>query len=636
MIALFPSQAPAPGVRSVLDRLADQPRLALGMVSASQGPYDPAQPLIDVGQGARVETQLYRPRSVPRLLLSGAALSGWGELTRRAASAPAGVRPGLLAASVPGGAALVAITGPAGQGASGRRHPGAVLAADLAGRLAAVSVGPGATVAIRARRVHRLLTVVELPAGRGGERQLEALLARRLPDELLLALESPPEGSGAPTLWLGAAGLRPAAGGMLGSATTRVPGLVSATDIAPTVLRHLRLAVPRAMTGQVIGARGRTDKAALERLQSRLTATDERKLPALRVFLLAWGVLILVCGLLGPEGTGLRAGLRAGGPAALWLPSLSLLTAALEPSRSVELAVVAGGALGLGLLTDRLVAWPRAPAVPALVGLAAYAVDLARGSPLLDRSLLGPGPLAGVRFYGVDNDLEIAITLLLLAAFAATARGRGRDRRSAATLAAAGAGLALIVCPARLGADVGGLFTIAAGVGVGALALLPRRSTRLALVVALSPLLGLVALAGVDLATGGNGHFVRTILHAGSAGDLVDLLRRRYDVAWDTLSSGFQIPLYTALAVLLAAYAHRFRARLYAGVDDPWRAFLAGGLAAAVACAMFNDSGPLPLIEGVGVLGLLTAYLRCPAPEPRVPAPPPASRRAGALQAAGR
>jgi hypothetical protein len=288
-------------------------------------------------------------------------------------------------------------------------------------------------------------------------------------------------------------------------------------------------------------------------------------------------------------------------------------------------------------VTDRLVAWPRAPAVPALVGLVVWTVDLARGSPLLDRSLLSPSPLAGVRFYGVDNDVEIAITLLLLAAFAGLVGYRGRSNRSAGILLAGGVALALVVCPGRLGADVGGIFTIAAGVGVGALMLMPRASKRAFALVAVSPVLGLGVLAVVDIATGGDSHFVRTILHADSAGDIGDLLDRRYEVSWDTLSSGFQYPLYTALALLLAAYAFRFRERLFAGVDAPWRAFLGGGFAAALACALFNDSGPVELIQGVGVLTLMTAYLRDPSsrapqaeadPLARVASPPLATTSA--------
>jgi len=146
--------------------------------------------------------------------------------------------------------------------------------------------------------------------------------------------------------------------------------------------------------------------------------------------------------------------------------------------------------------------------------------------------------------------------------------------------------------------------------------MLTARPSRAALVLTgATPLLGLAVLAGVDAATGGNSHFLRTVVHAQGAGAIGDLLIRRYSVAGHTLLAGFE-PLLTAIALLLGAYAFRFRERLYAAAGEPWRAFLGGGFAAAVACSIFNDSGPNPLILGVGVLALLSAYLRCPPPRP--------------------
>ena len=59
----------------------------------------------------------------------------------------------------------------------------------------------------------------------------------------------------------GAAGLR--GGTTLYSDSTRTEGLVSATDVAPTVLERLDVAVPDDMTGQPIEARGDASPADL-------------------------------------------------------------------------------------------------------------------------------------------------------------------------------------------------------------------------------------------------------------------------------------------------------------------------------------------------------------------------------------
>ena len=48
----------------------------------------------------------------------------------------------------------------------------------------------------------------------------------------------------------------------------------------------------------------------------------------------------------------------------------------------------------------------------------------------------------------------------------------------------------------------------------------------------ISPIVGLVALAALDLATAhGTGHYTGSVLHARSAGDIRDIIVRRYTAA---------------------------------------------------------------------------------------------------------
>ena len=289
-----------------------------------------------------------------------------------------------------------------------------------------------------------------------------------------------------------------------------------------------------------------------------------------------------------------------------------LLTAALAPSRTGELLLATGLALVLGALTDRLVRWPRGPLVPAFAGLAAYAIDLAFGSPLIIRSLLGPNPLFGARFYGIGNELEATLSALLLIGIGTLLAGRGRSRAAAAAFAGGGAALALVVGAGRLGADVGGVITIGAGAAVAAVLMLPGGLTRrsAALVVA-APIAGLVLLALVDLATGGDSHFTRTVLRADDSGDLWDVVGRRYELAGRQAIRGF-MPAVTIIAILAIAVAIRRRDRLLAPVDgDPaWRALLAGLVAAGVAGAVFNDSGPVLLLFETFFAAAAVLYLR--------------------------
>ncbi|HWC25272.1 MAG TPA: hypothetical protein VG474_01700 [Solirubrobacteraceae bacterium] len=125
------------------------------------------------------------------------------------------------------------------------------------------------------------------------------------------------------------------------------------------------------------------------------------------------------------------------------------------------------------------------------------------------------------------------------------------------------------------------------------------------------PVVALAALALLDLATAGNGHFTRTVLQADSAGSLWDVVARRYTLAFNILVLGV-MPLVTLVAALGVAYALRYRERIYAPLrgSPSWRAALIGGLTASVVGTLFNDSGPMLFAFGVFVLACATAYVR--------------------------
>jgi hypothetical protein len=153
---------------------------------------------------------------------------------------------------------------------------------------------------------------------------------------------------------------------------------------------------------------------------------------------------------------------------------------------------------------------------------------------------------------------------------------------------------------------------VCAALAVAAVMLAPGTVTRRrALIVLISPVVGLVALAAIDLATAhGSGHFTGSVLHARSAGDVRDIIVRRYKAAWGELHNHV-MPVATALALVCAAFGVRRRERLLApvGGDPAWLAALAGGLTAGVVGALVEDSGPVLLVVAVFALGCVTAYL---------------------------
>lgn len=596
------------GLPQVLGYLNGHPELALGAISATQSGYSQIQALLDITQGTRTSKSTYSPKDPPDLRFipdgRGGLIVDWISAVLRADSAPADTVPGLLASSIPGGVGFVGIRG--------EPNLEAIAASDRGGSIPSVSIGRAETVAARTAemlRRHRFVVAL-LPPGFAGDRQLDELIGQRRDDELLIAEQAPPPFRGPQLLWTGILGLTEGSGGSFTSATTHLDGVAAGIDLLPTILDHLGLPVPDEVRGQPIRLEGTRDAAGIDALDNRLSVVAARRMPALQTFLFTWLAVVLLAGIL-RDRVGVRFGIRLGGLAMMWLPTMVLVTAGFAPSRQAELFAIAVGSFTLALLTDRFVRWPRGPAVPCIVGLVAYTADLANSSHLIIRSLLGPSPRSGSRFYGLGNELEIALTLLMLIAVAATLRRRERTRGGALAFALAGVALALVMGSGRLGADVGGIFTVAGGAAVATLLMLPGGITKKALGIALlTPVAGLAALAAVDLVTSGDGHFTRTVLH-GSLGDQLDTFQRRYQLAWNILKSGYA-PLLIILCALAVTYAWRHRGRIYSAVEtDPvWRACLLGGLGAAISGSLFNDSGPVLLFIGVVGLTFLTAYLR--------------------------
>ena len=92
-------------------------------------------------------------------------------------------------------------------------------------------------------------------------------------------------------------------------------------------------------------------------------------------------------------------------------------------------------------------------------------------------SALGPSVATGSRFYGVSNELEPILPIVLLIGLAPSrpaARSRAARCRSTRV---AGLALLVVVGWGRLGADVGGVITVGAGVAVAALVMPPAAVT---------------------------------------------------------------------------------------------------------------------------------------------------------------
>jgi len=582
-------------------------------MSAIQGSYTPEQAFIDMSAGARTTSSLYDTEVPTDLRLEpGGRMSSWDVITDRAAGAPADIVPGLLASTVTAGGGSVGYAGPIAS-----RNREAAVAADRAGRVERVALSQPGGVVLNALDLWRDtdLVVAKLPPGPPGKGQLQEFLRARRSDELVLVIQDPSH----ITRRLAAMGTGGLDGGTtLYSDSTRTKGVVSSTDVAPTVLERLGFEIPDEVSGKPIEARGDATPAALSKLRNRLTDLGPRR----------WAVIWL--GLIGAVAiAGLVAAVRRDRLlpgrvlllAAMWLPSVLLLTGALAPSAPLEGVIVAGGCALLALATERLRPWPRSLAVPAAIGVALHVADLALGSELVRRSLLGPNPVLGSRFFGAGNELEIALAavgLLGLGGALATVSTRARVWG----FALGGAALAFTLAWGRLGADVGAVPTVVAGATVAALVSAGAIAWRWRIAILLgAPVVGLAVLALLDLVTGGDAHFSRSVLEAGGLDEIADIAERRVRLSYRSLGRG-AIPFLVAFTLVALALGFRHRRRLLAAAEQApgVRAAVYGLLAAVLVGALTNDSGPIILLIGSSYLLFAAVYLAAVPPESARPA----------------
>jgi hypothetical protein len=606
---------------SLLAFLSDVPALRVGLWSTSQGDYQRQQVLLDISQGTRQPAGLYADvdedadDELDDLRFDAATRSfeNWGPFRRRARDVSRTLRPGLLAGSLPDGAAVAA--------AAGAPLAPAIVAADRRGSVAAVSLGSVGTLAARARALSRSqrMVVVSVPGGRAGRAQLSALARSRRPQDLLLVVQLPatpkPGAFGAPPgryVRQAAFAIGDGRSGSPRSGSTRLDGLVTSIDFAPTILDWLGVEAPKQMRGVPIGAGPAISVSRLDELRSRWAdARDGRQTASFTATVTFAGVVFLLLGTMRGIRAAARPALRIGALALLWWPSAVLLAAAVEPAtRAGEVSLIAGASIALGALTQVVLPWERAPIVPAAACLAAYGIDLALGGRLLTMSALGPSVTSGSRFYGVSNELEPILPIVLLVGLAAATTGGRITRATLALYAASGLALLVVVGWGRLGADVGGVITVGAGVAVATLVMLPGPTTarRLA-TAALVPVAALGLLVAIDLGLSGGSHLTRNLRRADDPSELWELVTRRYELAWGIVTDAQKAALFLG-CLLAVAFAWRNRDRLYAALPHrAWTAALVGGLAAGLAGALTNDSGPVLFINAVFALAGLTAYL---------------------------
>ena len=367
--------------------------------------------------------------------------------------------------------------------------------------------------------------------------------------------------------------------GLLTSDETRIPGLVSVVDVAPTALDR----------DGALGSEPADDAAAeLRSLDERIDGNNGVRLPA----------TILVCALVVALALLLPAAAVPGLAAAL-LANLVLGVAGVSGFWTVPVVFCLAVAVG-GPLLARVLRTPFALGLVLTGLLAAYL--LALGVDGTTVALSPFGPTQNSRYYGLSNLLE---TLLLVPALAGAAllwRRLGWLGYGATALLAFAT-----VAGNRFGADGGGAVVLAVGFAVLAVLLAGGRGRALAgaLAVALVLVLGLVAL---DAGTGGSSHVTRAL--EDGPGGLADDLAERVELSWERATSEWYVALVVlGLLALLAALVVRLLRR-----PEPLGARAVPlALAAALAASLVvNDSPTDVLLVGTACYVAVTAGMLSP------------------------
>ncbi len=336
--------------------------------------------------------------------------------------------------------------------------------------------------------------------------------------------------------------------GLLRSSSTRIDGLLSIADVAPTAV-----ALARGEPPQIRSLPAADAAADLRRLDVRLAEAHDAR---------ATARLVVVALLLAALAAAVLLRSRSAARAALLLPPLALgATLALSGLHEARLVVVAAGfALAGGLAAALGRHGDRVLVLVVSAFLAAFLGALAAWPSLNALGVLGPHPDGGGRYYGVTNEVE---TLLLAPTLAAAAAAGATGAPLVGLLALVAVGWS------RAGADGGGVFVVAVAFAVLCTLLLrPRRPVR-ALVPAVVVAVALgFAFVALDRATGGASHVTDAV---GSGSGLFADAVHRWQVSWEGATSSWAVAAQS-LAGLLGLLAFALATPRAATVD----ALLAG------------------------------------------------------------
>ena len=386
--------------------------------------------------------------------------------------------------------------------------------------------------------------------------------------------------------------------GLLTSGSTKAPGVIANTDIAPSILKMLRVPAPASLVGRPITSIPHNSPADELLGLSERTSTQALSQPVLRQVMTAIIVLVGIITVLWLMLSGPRR--KRLWPLILFPSAIApaFLLMSLWPSASHSVAWFRLIVFSLAIIAiARLIAWQPTKAL-ALVSLAfvgLVAADLVTGGALCGSSIMGYSIVEGARYYGIGNEFMGALIGSSLAGlgllFGAFKSGRAIQIGLMIGLVA---GTVVVGAP-MLGANTGGALAMAAAFGI-TLAATCRRPFRWLLGILL---IGVVLIAGLAVMDSLRGeqyesHLGRAVRLAGSGGlaQIGMLMKRKLLMNLLLIKVGVWSRALVAYGISLAAV-------LYLGGALPkispmparLRIALTGVISGTLAALIFNDSG---------------------------------------------
>ncbi len=405
-------------------------------------------------------------------------------------------------------------------------------------------------------------------------------------------------------------------GGLLTSATTRTPGLISATDIASTLLASLDVRPVHKTVGSAARTvSGSSDQlAVLHNMDRRVADNCVLLIPLLVSFAAVGGLALSAAAVLfalrKPISRRVSLALRFGMLYAS-CSGLATMLAVLAPAGAASYAVASVGIglllSGAALLAARLLRL-RAPLLLTFGATALVVVlDALTGGHLIRFSVTSSDQLDGFRYYGIGNEYGSALICMtaLVALFSA-------PRYRILIAALLGAAVVMVLGAGSLGANYGA--TAAAVVTFVLILVALRRGGYQAIHVFGSVVAGVLVAGGFAyldwlLAGSASTHGARLIGGFG-LGSVTEVAWRKLSMNLRIAGQGSSVRIFLAFVPFMALWFYGVQPRVKQMIEDDKRliAGLKALLVGAVAALLLNDSGVLMAAFMVAMTVLVLVY----------------------------